>query len=124
MITHDQAREALRILYFNIFEVDDEEYKRMNKIANVVFDYIDQQIEKEQDLNKKHYDFEYYNVVGCLKKGFHIRGFYDEIEPIYIIYFKTQKLLRITNRCFNKLIPNLEYRPSGRPCEECYVWKD
>lgn len=125
MITHEEAKEALWILYFNIYEVDEEEYQRINKIANIVLDYIKQQSENEiEDEIERSYHFEYKYVSKNLKNGFHIRAFYGWAGPTYILYYKTTEFYNITNRCFNRLIPNLEHRPSGRPCEECYVWKD
>ena len=76
--------------------------------------------EIETNLDKIRYVY----VSNYLKNGCHIRAFYDNNELTYILYLKTIKIFKITNECFTQLIPNIEHQPSGRPCEECYVWKD
>ena len=91
-------------------------WKKLKKVGNEI--YFQKEIEIDE--NKKRYVY----VSNYLKNGCHIRAFYDNNERTYILYLKTMKIFKITNECFNQLIKNLEHRPSGRPCEECYVWKN
>lgn len=53
MITHEQAKEALRIMYFNMSFNDAKDYRKMRRIVDIVSDYIDQQIENDSSKKEK-----------------------------------------------------------------------